>query len=251
MNISNEDKYWIGGGVLMAIAGGFMWWKKTQKAKEATTNDQPDTDYKLEPSGNTNPVKGNTKPPKGATPSYTPVRQAGSNTADSFRYKTGQIVMAKEPMGLQTYETFQKADKSWGAKLKDGLAVKKAKITDGDKLGKIIWAGITEQGKTRYVVERDGNLIKTYHWILGNDGIKVISSDTSTAKLLDMNRVLSYGDRGEEVEKLQELLGFVSKRIAQVNKKEKLNVLDGDFGPATEKALYESKGVRAIALKNF
>lgn len=54
---------------------------------------------------------------------------------------------------------------------------------------------------------------------------------------LDYNRVLKKGVTGEEVKKLQQLLGNVE--------------VDGIFGPITEAALLARKGVTSISLTQF
>ncbi len=54
--------------------------------------------------------------------------------------------------------------------------------------------------------------------------------------VLDKNKTLKKGVKGAEVRELQRLLGITA---------------DGDFGPATEKALLKAKGVTSIALSKW
>lgn len=245
MGFTKEDYYWMGGGAILAAIGGFMWWKNSQKNKDQEgITDGGGTGFE------NNPDQPQT--PKDATPKTVgggrqyPVKVKGGEAgfpADTFRYQKGQVVMAAGGI-LQTYEAKENADGSWSAKLnKDSQSIKLAGIQPGDKLGEIIWTGITANGNVRYAVKRYGNFTRNVHWIVGNSRIKPIAPNLGTVMLfanknLNIDRILSKGMfDSPEVEELQRLLGFSKP--------------DGDFGDITEKALVARKGVKSISLNKF
>lgn len=242
MSFTKQDYYWIGGGCIAAAIGGFLWWKNSQNNKDqAQVTDGSGFDIPTD----------EPKTPKSSTPKIT--TSGGRNTyepteptsvpKDTFRYQKGQMIMAAKGL-LQTYEAKQNADGSFSAKLdKNGKSIPVAKIQPGDKLGEILFAGITDTGHVRYAVRRRGNFQNTYHWILGNSKIAPIEPKLVTVRLFDnkklnLTRVLSKGlFDNPEVEELQRLLGFEKP--------------DGDFGDITEKALFAKRGVKSISLAKF
>lgn len=234
-NWTQEDKYWAIGGAAVAVVGGLYLYNQSKKNQEAELLDAGDGTY-LDTVPQNQPVvspTGQISPKPKPKPTTTP-RQP-----DAVKYAVGQEVMAIGFSGTKGYETRKMAN---GQYTTDAPAVVKATFKKGDKIGKIIWIGAYADGTFRYVIQRDGLVLKQLYWIADYRVISPISKATTTkpttggTSSLNVNLVLKKGTKGAEVRELQKRLGIV---------------IDGDFGPQTESLLIARKGVKQITLSKY
>ena len=254
MNLTTQDKWLIGGGLALAVTGVVVMVAKSKEVNQDTSTS--DTTYTDQPT-DTKVTSGTRTQQSQQNNAVAPVQQQTAYVApDTFWYPIGQEVMANITSGTQTYEVIRKADGNFYSKL-----VKKAKFNFGDKIGNIIWVSKQlEDGTRRYVIKRVGNFgVIDFYWV-AHSGVtpvgKLIQPATKPATTnvssLNPNLLLSKGSKGAEVKELQIRLGFVTKEKAMVIRtKTAVLIADGDFGPKTETALFNKKGVKSIRLIDF
>lgn len=245
IQLSTTEKVMYGLGTILLFGGGFIWYKKSQKDKEQDAA----TDYGNE-NANTQelpanaPVKNPTNPTY-ATPSYVdntttlPVENAVIRDADKFGYKYGQEVMSHPKNGTQTYVPKKNADKTFET---DGK--KQTYFQPGDPIGIIVWVGKKPNGTFRYVVKRVGRtgiFPDSFHWIADTRHIKPINKNLGTFENVsyDVNKLLKFGSKGDEVKELQKRLKISVDKVV------------GIFGKNTRNALMQQKKLSEIRLKDW
>lgn len=270
--MTNEDKYWLIGGItLVGLGGGIYAYKKYKEAQVnkalEQSNNNASSNYTDNGSGGTSSV------PDLATPTYnptpTPITGTPSTPSDPLKeyygndtvyFQKGQRVMANVIGETPVYKTIKDANgKYLPALTSDGKLILAKKIQRGVEIGTIVqvnsWrdnnrkgiyyietTGTLGYGKNVYTVQH-GNMLAPIGTVIQPPKTSTSTSTNPSNAFagLDVNKILKKGVyNSKEVEKLQELLGF--KKGAG---------MDGDFGGGTETALYKAKGVKQIALKDW
>lgn len=240
MDLTTTDKYLLGGGAVLAVVGGVLWYKNSQKNKQdETAGDQTYVDAGT--GGNTTndtPKKlpaGTTKAQEQA------IAQIPGRQPDKVRFYKGDVLIANSENGVKTYSV----EVLGLNKYKNGGS-ERATFKKGDTIGKVIWVGTSPDKTFRYVVSRDGRIFNgQLYWV--TDASIVVKKGTALNPVLQPGTVTIYTGillkRGQknpnEVKELQRKLGFKGLDV------------DGDFGGKTETALMNQKGVKQIRLIDF
>lgn len=244
--MTQEDKYWLIGGLTLVGVGTGIYIYKQAKAKKdeeeaalytQSQNQSISVSETTEPSLSNTPYNGSNQSVNTSTPTVSAV--------DKFTFIKGQKVQANLVGGqVIGHQTIKDANGTYQQKVdtKTGRLIEVKKFDFGSEIGTIIDVrnNKAKNKKIYYVQTSSGVLV----FLNGGNEFYPIGKLLVPAKTipagLDVNKVLKKGIYdSKEVEQLQKYLGFTGKNV------------DGDFGSMTETALYKAKGVKQIALKDW